>query len=390
MSADVTVVRARLYEVALPLRAPFTISGGTMRVRRSLIVELEDQDGVCGWGESAPFEQPFYSAETVASARTCLAELLLPRMVAHPAGDSLSVADLLGRGIRGNRMARAGADTAWWDLRAALEGKSLAELVSQRLARLGVPERWLERRDRIDCGIALGIPEGGDLDQLRRDVESALAEGYRRVKIKVKPGWDAEPARVALEVLREASRGVPLTVDANGAYRLSQHLPMLELLDRLALLYIEQPLDGDALWDLVQLSRRLETPICLDESLTCDDVARQVVEMSGPTVWNIKVQRVGGLEEACRIYARAVAAGVQLWAGTMPESGLGAQATLALACHAGFVYPSDLEPSERWYAQGADLVELKMASDGTMAVPKERPIPDLQHATLVYEAVRKL
>ncbi|UCD25338.1 MAG: o-succinylbenzoate synthase, partial [Gemmatimonadota bacterium] len=127
----------------------------------------------------------------------------------------------------------------------------------------------------------------------------------------------------------------------------------------------------------------IETPICLDESLTSADVARQVIEMGGPSIWNLKVQRVGGLEEACRIYAVAAESEAKLWAGTMPETGIGAQATLALASHAGFLFPSDLEPSERWYAAGADPVELTMDPDGTMPVPSSRPAVNRDGWTLV-------
>ncbi len=381
----VDISRARLYEVALPLREPFTISGGTLRVRRSLLVELEDADGARGYGESAPFEAPFYSSETTASARACLSEWLLPRVVAHPVSDSEALDRLLKDGIRGNQMARAGVETAWWDLVAARTGVSLVELVTQRLAALEVKAEWLERTDAIECGIAIGIPDTGDLDTLRRDVKRALDRGYRRVKLKVRPGWDIAPARAALEIIHAEGREVPLTVDANGAYELGRHDGELEHLDSLGVLYIEQPLAGDALWDLAALGRRCATAICLDESLASDGIARQILAMGGPTVWNLKLQRVGGLEEACRIYARATDAGVRLWAGTMPETGVGAQAMLALACHSGFVYPSDLEPSERWYPPDTDLIELRMTLEGTMPVPTERVIPDMSRAKLVFE-----
>ena len=147
----------------------------------------------------------------------------------------------------------------------------------------------------------------------------------------------------------------------------------LRRLDSAGLLYLEQPLPAEALWDLRELAGLLETPVCLDESLDSDEIARQVMDMGGPTVWNLKIQRVGGLEEACRIYARAARGGVRLWGGTMPETGIGAQAMLALGCHAGFVYPSDLEPSERWYGPGKDVVTLEMGDDGTMPVSRRSP-----------------
>ncbi len=381
------VVRARLWEVALPLERPFALSGGVMRERRSLIVELEDADGARGYGESAPFEAPFYSSETTSSARACLIEWLLPRLVGREVRDTEELAALLQDGIRGNEMAKAGVDTAWWDLAAARQGVPLVTLVTRRLEALGVEGHWLARRDRIECGVALGIPEHGDLRALRCEVEAALLRGYHRIKLKIRPGWDVEAVRAARDVMGGAYPEVPLTVDANGAYDLGTHRDALRALDALGLLYVEQPLPGDRWWELAELGRRSATPVCLDETLTSAAVGRQVLAMDGPTVWNVKIQRVGGLAEACRLYALAGEAGVRLWAGTMPETGLGAQATLALACHAGFVYPSDLEPSDRWYVPGADLVPLEMAADGTMPVPAERLRLELsaRGARLVHE-----
>jgi O-succinylbenzoate synthase len=371
--AGIVITRASLYEVALPLVKPFRISGGSLEVRRSLIVQLESDTGNIGLGESAPFEAPFYSAETLASAREMLVEHLLPRLVAEACTHPADLHELLYRGVVGNRMAIAGAETAWWDLRAEREERALADLVSERFEQLEIPAPWLERLDSLRCGIAIGIPEGRHPDELKEEVSQAIERGYRRVKLKVEPGWDLEPVYAALNVLEGAGSEIPLTVDANGSYQLERDSDRLEQLGRLGLLYIEQPLPASALWDLKVLNELIETPVCLDESLTSADVARQVVEMGGPEVWNIKVQRVGGLEEACRVYDVAAKSQAKLWGGTMPETGVGAQAMLALGAHAGFVFPTDLEPSDRWYAPGADPIELTMQSDGTMLVPARRP-----------------
>ncbi len=380
---EIVITRATLYEVALPLVEPFRISGGAMEVRRSLVVELEDDGGHIGLGESAPFEAPFYSAETVATAREMLVRHLLPRLLAEACSHPAELHELLYRNVMGNRMAIAGAETAWWDLRAQREERPLAALVTERFEQLGAPPQWLERWDRVPCGIALGIPENRTAAEVKQAVTSAVDRGYRRVKLKVLPGWDLEPIYAAFDVIERAGSEIPVTVDANGSYRLDRDRDRLEQLGRLGLLYIEQPLPAGALWDLKVLTESIETPVCLDESLTSADVARQVVEMGGPLIWNIKVQRVGGLEEACRIYAVAADSEAKLWAGTMPETGIGAQAMLALGSHAGFVYPSDLEPSERWYAAGADPIELTMAPDGTMLVPPSRPAVNREGWTLV-------
>jgi O-succinylbenzoate synthase len=371
--AGFTVTRARLYEVALPLREPFRISHGSLSVRRSLIVELVDSAGNIGLGESAPFEAPFYSAETVASARPMLLDHLLPRLVGQELGGPSEMFDCLSQDVVGNRMALAGADTAWWDLWSQVSKEPLAELVTKRLRELQVPPHWLESWPKIRCGVAIGIPESGRVDDVKTAVAAAIERGYRRVKLKIKPGWDLEPVFAALDVMEQSGAEIPLTVDGNGSYRLDRHKDRLIQLGKLGLLFIEQPLPGDALWDLRKLGSESETGVCLDESLTSAAVARQVVEMGGPMIWNIKVQRVGGLEQACRIYRVGAESEARLWGGTMPETGIGAQAMLALGCHAGFVYASDIEPSERWYEAGTDPVELTMGPDGTMSVPPERP-----------------
>jgi O-succinylbenzoate synthase len=166
-----------------------------------------------------------------------------------------------------------------------------------------------------------------------------------------------------------AGSGLPLTVDANGSYRWPEDAALLQGMDDDGLLYIEQPLDPDELAGHARLAQLLRTPICLDETLRSARVARQIIDAGGPRVWNVKVHRVGGLAEVCRIYRLAAAAGIALWAGTMPESGLGTQAALAVAALPACVHPSDVEPSARWYGPGADVVELVMGSDGHMPVP---------------------
>jgi O-succinylbenzoate synthase len=379
----VTVERARAYEVAIPLREPFAISTGVMRERRSLIVELREADGAVGYGESAPFEAPFYSEETLDTAAVALRTWLLPRLIGTPLTHSSELHELLERGVRGHRMARAGIETAWWDLQAAKRGVSLADLVTARIAELGAPLAARGRRPFVECGVALGIPESRSVQALVQEVEAAVLAGYRRIKLKIHPGWDLEPVRATRRTLARMGATVPVTVDANGAYTLA-HEKVLRELDGEGLAFLEQPLPPGHLIDTIALARRLSTPVCLDESLISDEVARQVVEAGGPMVWNLKVQRVGGLEEACRIYVRGVAARARLWVGTMPETGVGAQAALALGAHVGFTDASDLEPSDRWYA-GEDLVRLTMDGAGRMAVPATRTRPTLAGARLLHE-----
>jgi O-succinylbenzoate synthase len=357
------IARAELFELALPLVEPFVISGGTMAERRSLVVVLHDDAGNAGYGESPPFQLPFYSEETLASARDLIERVLLPRLVGKeldpPAPEAVDA--LLRVGVRGNWFARAGIETAVWDLEAHRRNTGLAALLAERLG--------VQAAAAVDCGVALGIPPDRREGVLTKWVYEALQRGYRRVKIKVAPGWDVAAIAAAREGMAGAT--LPLTVDANGAYEWPRDEAALRALDEAGLLYIEQPLHPDELLGHARLAATLRTPLCLDETLRDSRAARQVMAMSGPKVWNIKVHRVGGLTEVCRIYRLAQEYGAQLWAGTMPESGIGSQAALGAAALPLFVYPSDLEPSSRWFGRNGDVIKLIMGSDGRMGVPQQ-------------------
>lgn len=352
--------RVELREIVLPLVEPFIISGGTIPHRRSLIVILHDDEGHRGYGECPPFELPFYSEETLSGARDLLERVLVSRVEGHTFQDVEEIDQTLRAGVRGNPFARAALETAAWDLAAAREKTSLAGLLGKSLGEVTAPA--------VPCGVALGIPQDRTIATLLRWVASAVTRGYRRVKIKIAPGWDLEPVREVSRLL--AGTGLPLTVDANGAYEWPHHERELRSIDDFGLLYIEQPLAPEELVGHAKLDRALHTPICVDETLRDARAARQIMELAGPRVWNIKVHRVGGLSEVCRIYRIAKEYGATLWAGTMPESGIGSQAALAAASLPLFTYPSDLEPSERWFGAGKDMIELVMSGEGLMQVPR--------------------
>lgn len=353
------ITGVELYEIAIPLLEPFIISGGAITERRSLIVVLRDDDGHEGFGEAPPFELPFYSEETLGTARHILETVLLPRVAGREFTGPAEVDSALRENVRGNAFARAAVETAAWDLAAARSGTSMARLLA---ASLGVTPATA-----VPCGVALGIPEGRSIETLTARVLQSLDAGYRRVKIKVMPGWDVEPVCRLQEVL--AGTGIPLTVDANGAYAWPEHEPALRELDNLGLLYIEQPLAPEEIVGHAELARALKTPLCVDETLTSAGVARQLLSLGGPLVWNIKVHRVGGLSEVARIWRLAREGGARLWAGTMPETGIGSQAPLAAAALPGFDYPSDLEPSTRWFGRNQDVIKLALSRAGMMNVP---------------------
>ena len=353
------IAEVELHEIAIPLLEPFVISGGAIAERRSLIVVLRDDAGHEGYGEAPPFQLPFYSEETLGTARHILESVLLPRIERRTFEGPEGVDTALRVNVRGNAFARAAVETAAWDLAAARSGTGMARLLA---ASLGVTPAAA-----IACGVALGIPEGRSLEALGARVVQALDSGYRRVKIKVMPGWDVEPVRHTQNIL--AGTGIPLTVDANGAYAWPEHERALRELDQCGLLYIEQPLAPEEIVGHARLGQALTTPVCVDETLTSAGVARQLLALGGPLVWNIKVHRVGGLSEVARIWRLAREGGARLWAGTMPETGIGSQAPLAAAALPGFDFPSDLEPSVRWFGRNHDVIKLALRKDGMMNVP---------------------
>jgi O-succinylbenzoate synthase len=355
------IERVELFELSLPLVEPFIISGGAVTDRRSLVVVLHDDAGHAGYGESPPFHLPFYSEETLATARVMIQEVLIPRIAGREFATPEDVDAALQANVRGNPFARAGVETAAWDLEADARGTGIAQLVAGRLG--------MAAAGSVTCGVALGIPEDRSPETLTRRVAAAVERGYVRVKIKVAPGWDAVAVRAAQAGM--AGSGLPLTVDANGAYRWPEDERALRALDDADLLYIEQPLAPDDLVGHARLSHAIRTPVCVDETLKSAAHAEQIVALEGPRVWNIKVHRVGGLAEVCRIYAVAARYGAQLWAGTMPETGIGSQAALAVAALPLAVYPSDLEPSDRWFGRNADVIKLSMGRDGRMTVPAQ-------------------
>ena len=223
------IERVELYELTLPLLEPFIISGGTMTSRRSLVIVLHDDQGNRGYGESPPFELPFYSEETLAGARHLLECVLIPRLLETGVESPEDVDTLVRAGVRGNPFARAGLETAAWDLEAARRKTGLAALLGERTG--------VEPARSISCGVALGIPQDRSTDTLRRWIDEALARGYQRVKMKVAPGWDAVPVAAARDAM--AGSGLPLTVDANGGYEWTEHETNLRRLDDAGLLYIE-------------------------------------------------------------------------------------------------------------------------------------------------------
>ncbi|WP_250008438.1 o-succinylbenzoate synthase [Actinoplanes sp. M2I2] len=342
----IRVGTVELRRVRLPLVHEFQTSSHAKRFLEHILVTLTSTDGTAGWGEIASPSGPFYSAETVATcwaiARDHLAPLTLGARWSHPA----ELASALGK-VRGNQFARAGFDVAAWSLWSGSHGVPLAEALG------GV-------RTHVEAGVSLGIEP--TVDDLLAQVGLRVAEGYRRVKLKIAPGWDVEPVRA----VRSAYPSVPVHVDANGAYTRA-HFSTLRELDTLGLLMIEQPYPPRALADLADLQSRLGTPICLDESVEELDDLVTALRLGSGRILNIKVSRMGGLTAAVWAHDLAVEHGVPVWCGGMHEFGVGRAANVALSALPGFTLPSDVSGSDKYYARDI-TTEPIVATDGLVEV----------------------
>jgi O-succinylbenzoate synthase len=344
--------RVELREIRLPLREPFRISSGEVRERRILLLELEDVERQRAWSECVAGEHPNYSAETVDTAWLALREWLVPRVLGA-AVEASTVRGVLEKDIRGHRMAKAAVEMGCWALEAERAGRPLAEYTG------GV-------REYIPVGISLGIQSSPAA--LVEKARSALAEGYRKIKLKIRPGADVAYVGAVREALGESA---PLMADANNAYSLGD-AEALVALDGFGLLMIEQPLEHEDLVRHAALQKRLRTPICLDESITSVSRAEDMIELGAGRIVNIKAGRVGGYAEARAIHDVCAAHAVPVWCGGMLESGIGRAYNVALASLPNFTIPGDISPSARYWERDIVKPEWTM-NNGFVRVPLERP-----------------
>ena len=333
--------------VRLPLLEPFEVSFGRMDSRLLFLLRL-DAGAHSGWGECVAFETPAFSYETVGTALHVIRDHLAPAILGREFG---GLADLTSRlaAFKGHPMAKAGIELAFVDLVARLRGEPIARVIG------GV-------RHKVEVGVSLGIQP--DVDALDERVSRFLGLGYRRIKLKIKPGADVS---VVGEIRRRHPQ-ILLSVDANAAYTLAD-AGLLRQLDAYHLLMIEQPLAHDDLLDHASLQKSLNTAICLDESITSHDRARQALDTGACRIVNMKVGRVGGYSEALRIHGLCVERGVPLWCGGMMESGIGRAHNVALASLPGFTLPGDISASRRYFERDVILPPVEVEADGTVAVP---------------------
>jgi O-succinylbenzoate synthase len=336
---------AELRRVHLPLVAPFRASIGTLHHRDVLLVHVVAEGGE-GWGECSAFGEPFYSYEYTDGAHDVMKRHMLPLLFARGDVRADDVASILAP-VRGHPMAKAAVEMAILDAELRAQGRSFGE-------HLGAC------RAEVDCGVSVGIHER--VEDLLRTVEGYLAEGYKRIKLKIEPGHDIDDVRA----VREQFGDILLQVDANTAYTRADAHHLAEL-DAFELLLIEQPLPEEDVRGHAELAKVVRTPICLDESITSAAAAEDAIAMGACSIVNIKAGRVGGYLEARRVHDVCAANGVPVWCGGMLETGLGRAANVALAALPNFTLPGDTSASGRYYAQ--DIVEPFVLREGTLAVP---------------------
>ena len=336
-----------LREIHMPLVRPFETSFGVTRDRKILLAEVQSE-GLTGWGECTAGEHPYFSAESTQTAWAVITQELGPMLATEPVEHGGDCPRIFKR-VRGNRMAKAALENAIWDLEAQREGVSLSNLIG------GVQET-------VACGVSLGIQNS--IPELMTIIERELAAGYQRIKLKCKPGWDVE----VLERVRERWPDILLSVDANSAYKLrdADHLVTLDEFD---LLMIEQPLWHDDFYYHSMLQKRLNTPICLDESIRNRRDALAAIEMESCKIINIKLGRVGGFSEAIAVHNAAHERGIPVWCGGMLESGIGRSHNIALSTLENFTLPGDVSASARYWAE--DIIEpaVRVSATGEIAVP---------------------
>jgi o-succinylbenzoate synthase len=344
----VRIESLRLRLVRLPLVAFFETSFGRIYERTFILTTVEGE-GVQGLGECVADSDPFYSAETNVTAWHIIKDFIAPEVLGKTFGHPREVYRALRR-IRGHNMAKAAVEMAAWDLAATRENVPLWTLLGGT-------------RAEIASGVSIGIQDS--LDALLAKVERERATGYRRIKIKIKPGWDVN----AVDAVRNRFGDIPLMADANGAYTLAD-ADRLAALDRFDLMMIEQPLEYDDIRDHAALQRRLRTAICLDESIHSVRAAEDAIAAGACRIINVKPGRMGGHGESIRLHDLAAAHAIPLWHGGMLESGVGRAHNIHLASLPNFSLPGDIAASRRYYVP--DVIEpgIDVRPDGTIAVPQ--------------------
>ena len=347
-----------LSTIHLPLVRPFRTSFGTQTNREVLVVKVTNENGTIGWAECVAMSEPLYSPEYVIGCLDLMKRFLIPALRAKESITAEDVPVVL-KPFLGGQMAKAALETAILDAQLKDKGISLAKYLGAT-------------KTKVECGVSVGI--ANNLEALVEEVKSYVDAGYRRIKLKIEPGWDYE----AVKKIRNLYPEIPLQVDANQAYSRSDG-KLLAKLDEFNLLLIEQPLDEHDILGHALLAKEVKTPICLDESIISLGSAEDALALKATTVINIKPGRVGGYIESKKIHDLCVKNNIPVWCGGMLETGIGRAANLALAALPGFTLPGDTSASARYFKQ--DITKPFVMDDGYLTVPTGPGIgiePDLE------------
>ncbi|MDQ2976899.1 MAG: o-succinylbenzoate synthase [Acidobacteriota bacterium] len=337
-----------LREIRLPLIHFFETSFGRTTERRIVLSRVVDKDGAVGWGECTAGEGPFYCDEWTETAWATLARFLAPLVVGKKVESAGQVFSLM-KPVRGHRMAKAAVETACWDLEARKAGLPLWKHLG------GV-------NTDISCGVSIGIQNTSAA--LLEKIETELAAGYQRIKIKIKPGWDVN----IVEQVRRQFPNIRLMADANSAYTLSD-VALFKALDQFDLMMIEQPLAHDDIFDHAELQKQITTAICLDESIRSKEDAQHAIGLGSCRIVNLKLGRVGGHSQAKEVERVCRENQIPVWCGGMLESGIGRAHNIAMATLEGFTLPGDVSASSRYWDE--DIIEppVTVSAEGTIAAP---------------------
>ena len=345
---DIKIERLEIREINLPLVHFFETSFGRIERRRILLTKVFC-DGAVGYGECTTGEAPLFSHETIDTAWIIIKGILSPIAIGRNWTSPSEIGQWF-KPIRGHQMARASVENACWDLTARVKNIPLYELLGGTLK-------------EIPCGVSIGIQDTPQqlLEKIRTEVEA----GYRRIKIKIKPGWDFD----IIKQIRQRYPDILLSADANSAYTLAD-INLLKSFDKFNLLMIEQPLGYDDIVDHSRLQKQISTAICLDEPITSLDKARKAIEMKSCRIINIKLGRVSGFSEAVKIHNYCYEHNIPVWCGGMLECGIGRSHNIALSTLPGFSLPGDVSASKRYYEEDIIKPPVTVNEDGFISVPQ--------------------
>lgn len=356
----ITVKAIRLYPIAMTLVERLRTSFGEEPFKAAVLVELETDDGVIGWGESSAEINPGYSYETVGTSLHVLSEFLVPEVLGKTINDATEVPALI-EGVRGHPLAKHAIEAAVWDALAKTNGISMAEAFARHLPAEHKPKGY------ATVGVSIGIQQVDgkpSVDATLAIIEKRLGQGYGRIKLKIRPGWDVELAKG----VRAKYPDIVMMLDANSAYTLTD-VEHLKQLDAFNLLMIEQPLGYNDIYEHSKLQPQLKTPVCLDESIHSANDLRLALELGACRILNLKPARVSGYTESLEIYKICVAYQLPLWIGGLLETGVGRAANLAFASLPGVTLPCDISATDRYYNPDITEPPFVLGANSTIAAP---------------------